>query len=70
MTSHGMSVSVIEVIRFVFSFSFIVPSLLFNEVACYGDGRTRKDVICIKLSESVLFELGFSHCSMCFNDDK
>lgn len=70
MTSHGMSVSVIEVIRFAFSFSFIVPSLLFDEVACYGDGRTRKDVIYIKLSESVVFELGFSHCNMCFNDDK
>lgn len=68
MTSGGMRVSVIEVIRFAFSFSFIVPSLLYGEVACYGDSRTKKDVINIKLSENVLFELGFSHCSMHFND--
>lgn len=68
MTSGGMRVSVIEVIRFAFSFSFIVPSLLYGEVACYGDSRTKKDVINIKLSENVLLELGFSHCSMHFND--
>lgn len=35
MTSGGMRVSVIEVIRFAFPFSFIVPSLLYGEVACY-----------------------------------
>ena len=68
MTSRGMRVSVIEVIRFAFSFSFTVPSLLYGEVACYGDSGTRKEVIYIKLSENVLFELGFSHCNMCSND--
>ena len=68
MTSGGMRVSVIEVIKFAFSFSFIVLSLLHGEVACYRDSRTRKDIIYMKLSENVLFELGFSHCSMCFND--
>lgn len=65
-----MRVSIIEVIVFAFSFSSIVPNLLFGKVACYGDDKTGKYVTYIKLSESVLFELGFSCCGICLNDVK
>lgn len=65
-----MRVSVIEVIVLAFSFSSIVPSLLFGDMACYGHDKTGKDVTYIKLSKSVLFERGFSYCWTWFNDVK
>lgn len=60
MTSFGMRVSLTDVIVFVLSFSSIVFSLLFQEVAYSEDGKTGKDVTYIRLFENILLELGLS----------